>query len=107
MPVFVVPGHPAQSVTVFFGYGRRNAGRVGNAVGASQQFNAFLLRTSDAPWFGSGLELVKTGEHYPLATTQEHHAMEGRAPVRTATLEEYKGSRTIIHEQGDTRRRAR
>ena len=49
MPVFVVPGHPAQSVTVFFGYGRSSAGRVGNAVGASQQFNAFLLRTSDAP----------------------------------------------------------
>ena len=69
MPVFVVPGHPAQSVTVFFGYGRTHAGRVGNAVGASQQFNAFLLRTSDAPWFGSGLELdedrreLSAGDH--------------------------------------------
>ncbi len=100
MPVFVVPGHPAQSVTVFFGYGRRNAGRVGNAVGSSEQFNAFLLRTSDAPWFGSGLELVKTGEHYPLATTQQHHSMEGRAPVRTASLEEYKTKPDVIHHQG-------
>ena len=100
MPVFVVPGHPAQSVTVFFGYGRRNAGRVGNAVGSSQQFNAFLLRTSDAPWFGSGLELVKTGEHYALATTQQHHSMEGRAPIRTATLEEYKAKPDVIHHQG-------
>jgi molybdopterin-containing oxidoreductase family iron-sulfur binding subunit len=102
MPVFVVPGHPAQSVTVFFGYGRSRAGRVGNAVGASQQFNAFLLRTSDAPWFGSGLELVKTGDNYPLATTQEHHAMEGRAPVRTASLEQYTRTPQIIHEQGHT-----
>ena len=100
MPVFVVPGHPAQSVTVFFGYGRSRAGRVGNAVGDSQQFNAFLLRTSDAPWFGSGLELVKTGDNYPLATTQEHHAMEGRAPVRTASLEQYTKTPQIIHEQG-------
>ena len=100
MPVFIVPGHPAQSVTVFFGYGRRKTGRVGTAVSASQQFNAFLLRTSDAPWFGSGLELVKTGEHYPLATTQEHHAMEGRAPVRTASLEEYKAKPDVIHHQG-------
>ena len=107
MPVFVVPGHPAQSVTVFFGYGRSRAGRVGNAVGASQQFNAFLLRTSDAPWFGSGLELVKTGDNYPLATTQEHHSMEGRAPVRTASLEEYTKTPQIIHEQGGTSRRAR
>ena len=31
MPVFRVPGHPAQSVTVFLGYGRRMAGRVGTA----------------------------------------------------------------------------
>ena len=102
MPVFQVPGHPAQSVTVFFGYGRRNAGRVGNAVGSSQQFNAFLLRTSDAPWFGRGLELVKTGEHYPLATTQKHHAMEGREPVRVASLAEYTAKPAIIHEMGHT-----
>jgi molybdopterin-containing oxidoreductase family iron-sulfur binding subunit len=100
MPVFVVPGHPARSVTVFFGYGRTHAGRVGNAVGSSQQFNAFKLRTSDAPWFGSGLELTKTGGNYPLATTQEHHSMEGRAPVRTATLAEYTAKPAVIHEQG-------
>jgi MoCo/4Fe-4S cofactor protein with predicted Tat translocation signal len=100
MPVFVVPGHPAQSVTVFFGYGRSNAGRVGNSVAGSRDFNAFLLRTSDAPWFGSGLELVKTGDHYPLATTQQHHSMEGRAPIRTASLEQYTKTPHIIHEQG-------
>ena len=40
MPVFIVPGHPQESVTVFFGYGRRMAGRVGNAIGEAQQFNA-------------------------------------------------------------------
>ena len=102
LPVFIVPGHPAQSVTVFLGYGRRNAGRVGNAVGAAQQFNAFLLRTSDAPWFGSGLEITRTGERHPLATTQKHHAMEGRAPVRTATLAQYTARPAVIHEQGHT-----
>ena len=32
MPIFRVAGHPRESVTVFFGYGRRMAGRVGNAV---------------------------------------------------------------------------
>src|SRR5918993_5654456 len=62
MPVFIVPGHPQESVTVFFGYGRRMAGRVGNAVGDAQQFNAYLLRTSDAPWFGQGLEISRTGD---------------------------------------------
>jgi molybdopterin-containing oxidoreductase family iron-sulfur binding subunit len=102
LPVFVVPGHPAQSVTVFFGYGRRNAGRVGNAVGTSEQFNPFLLRTSDAPWFGRGLEISKTGENYPIASTQEHQLMEGRSPVRSATLDAYTARPAVIHEMGHT-----
>ena len=100
MPVFRVAGQPHDSVTVFFGYGRRMAGRVGNAVPGSEQFNAFLLRTSDAPWFGSGLEIAKTGERHLLATTQQHHLMEGRAPVRVATLEQYTNEPAIIHEMG-------
>jgi molybdopterin-containing oxidoreductase family iron-sulfur binding subunit len=102
MPVFVVPGHPAQSITVFFGYGRRNAGRVGNAVGEAQHFNAFLLRTSDAPWFGRGVELAKAGSNYPIASTQEHHAMEDRAPARVAALEAYKAKPSIVHDMGHT-----
>jgi molybdopterin-containing oxidoreductase family iron-sulfur binding subunit len=102
LPVFVVPGHPAQSVTVFFGYGQRQAGRVAKAVGTAEQFNVFPLRTSDAPWFGRGLEISKAGSNYPLSSTQEHHLMEGRAPVRVATLETYKARPAVIHEMGHT-----
>jgi Fe-S-cluster-containing dehydrogenase component len=100
MPVFIIPGQPEQSVTVFFGYGRRMAGRVGNSTEQSARFDAFLLRTSDAPWFSSGLEIAKTGERYLLATTQEHHAMEGRNPVRAARLDEYAQHPGIIHAMG-------
>jgi molybdopterin-containing oxidoreductase family iron-sulfur binding subunit len=100
MPVFVVAGQPRDSVTVFFGYGRRMAGRVGNASGGSEQFNAYLLRTSDAPWFGRGLEIARTGERYLLATTQEHHAMEDRHPVRVATLEQYRHDAAYIGHMG-------
>jgi molybdopterin-containing oxidoreductase family iron-sulfur binding subunit len=102
MPVFRVPGHPHQSITVFFGYGRKMAGHVGNATKESEAFNAFLLRTSDAPWFGNGLEIRKTGDNYPLATTQEHHLMEGRNPVRVATIEQYRNEPRVIEEQGET-----
>jgi molybdopterin-containing oxidoreductase family iron-sulfur binding subunit len=100
MPVMIVPGQPEQSVTVFLGYGRTMAGRVGNASEESTGFNAFLLRTSDAPWFGSGLEIANTGERYLLASTQEHHAMEGRNPVRVATLTEYAEHPDVIHGMG-------
>jgi molybdopterin-containing oxidoreductase family iron-sulfur binding subunit len=101
MPVWVTPGHPQQSVTVFLGYGRRLAGRVGTAANDASLFNASLLRTSDAPWFGNGLEITKTGERYLLATTQEHHLMEGRAPVRATTLEAYKSEPHVIQEMGE------
>ena len=99
MPVWIVPGHPNESVTVYFGYGRTMAGRVGNADETARQFNPYLLRTSDAPWFGQGLEIAKTGERYLLATTQEHHLMEGRAPVRVATLAEYTKDPEVIAHQ--------
>jgi MoCo/4Fe-4S cofactor protein with predicted Tat translocation signal len=102
MPVFVVPGQPDHSVTVFLGYGRRMAGRVGNAAGDAEQFNAYLLRTSDAPWFGGGLEIAKTGDRYLLATTQDHHAMEGRHPARVATFAEYKADPEVISHMAHT-----
>ncbi len=95
-PVWIVPGHPADSVTVHLGYGRTQAGRVGNGAG----FNAYALRTSDAPWFGSGLEVRKTGEQRRLACTQTHHSMEGRHLVRAGTIEEYRENPHFVHEMG-------
>lgn len=86
MPVWIQPGQAVGSVTVYLGYGREMAGQVGNGVG----FNAFPLRSSEAPWFESGLELEPTGERYPLASRQNHQVMEGRHLVRSGTLEEYR-----------------
>src|SRR4029453_9434818 len=40
MPVFVVPGQPDQSVTVFLGYAPRPAGRFGRGLTAPQVSNA-------------------------------------------------------------------
>src|SRR5262249_25286122 len=42
LPVWVQVGHPDNSVTVFLGYGRGHAGRVGNDLG----FNLYRLRYS-------------------------------------------------------------
>lgn len=99
-PVWVAPGHVDEGVTVHLGYGRTRAGRLGTGIG----FNAYSLRTSDKPWSGSGLEVVKTGEHYPLAYTQYQHMISrdqkeveeesvaafDRDLVRVASLEEFR-----------------
>jgi molybdopterin-containing oxidoreductase family iron-sulfur binding subunit len=100
-PAWIVPGHPDEVVTVHLGYGRRRAGRVGNGAG----FDAYALRTSDAPWFGGGLEVRRTGERFKLGCTQDHWSMEGRAPVRHGTLAEYGKNPAFAAEMGEPPRR--
>ncbi|MCB0187304.1 MAG: 4Fe-4S dicluster domain-containing protein, partial [Caldilineaceae bacterium] len=84
-PIWILPGHADNSVTLHLGYGRTWNSAADEPLG----FNAYALRTTDARWFGSGLTIRKTGDSYPLATTQNHFLMEGRDLVRMATLAEY------------------
>ena len=82
-PLLVSPGHANDCVTVHLGHGRTRAGRVGTGTG----FNAYLLRTWDHPWFGSGLVLRDANRRHSLAITHPHHLMEGRDLVRTGTVQ--------------------
>ncbi|HEV2348813.1 MAG TPA: TAT-variant-translocated molybdopterin oxidoreductase [Terriglobia bacterium] len=99
-PVWVAPGHADETITVHLGYGRTRAGRLGTGIG----FNAYALRTSDRPWSASGVDIIKTGERYPLAYTQYQHMISqdqkeveeesvaafNRQLVRVATIEEFR-----------------
>jgi molybdopterin-containing oxidoreductase family iron-sulfur binding subunit len=89
LPVWIQAGHPDNSVTIFLGYGRRMAGRVGNEVG----FDIYPLRYSATPWIASG-KVTKIAGTYVLASTQGYQSMDtgdGERPLlKTANLEEYK-----------------
>jgi molybdopterin-containing oxidoreductase family iron-sulfur binding subunit len=125
VPVLMVPGHPDGAVTVHLGLGRRvEAGRVAAGVG----FNAYLVRTSDAPLYAGGGKLTKLDGTYDLCVTKVHNiehrgsfaqhdlqnplsdkegtyslagheAME-RAIIRYATLDEVKKNPGFAHEGG-------
>jgi MoCo/4Fe-4S cofactor protein with predicted Tat translocation signal len=99
VPVWIQVGHPDNSVTVFLGYGRRRAGRVGTGAG----FDMYALRTSATPWFTSGVVIRKVGGTYKLASTQGYQTMEtptGTRPlVRTASLEEYRKEPDFAREE--------
>ena len=82
LPVCLVPGMMDGVVALTLGFGRSQAGRVGSGVG----FDAFTVRSSNAPGFDSGAKLTKVGRRYPLSATQEHGSMEGRPLVRESTL---------------------
>jgi len=88
--VWIQAGHPDNSITVFLGYGRTRAGRIGTGTG----FDVYPLRTSQAPWFADGAKLTPTGDIYQLASTQGYQTMEtpvGERPlVQERSLEEYK-----------------
>jgi molybdopterin-containing oxidoreductase family iron-sulfur binding subunit len=114
-PVFAVPGHPDNTITLTLGQGRSRGGRVGSGQG----FNAYAVRSSDSPLFVTGASLKKTGDTYEFAVTKSHyidersvshggdgsgtHSIEGneamdRGIIRYATLEEFKQNPNFAHE---------
>ncbi len=113
--ILAVPGHPDGAVTLYLGYGRLDAGRVGSGMG----FDVNQVRTSGTPLFATGAKLKKTGEIYEVAITKSHynddrghkaggdgsgtHSLEGnealtRGIVRYATLDEFKANPEFAHE---------
>jgi len=116
-PVLMAPGHPDGSITVHLGFGREYAGRAGSAVG----FNAYTIRTSDAPLFAAGASASKVeGAFYAICVTKVHstdnrskspfweggngttslpgNEAEYRGIIRYATLEEYRKDPNFAHE---------
>ena len=93
IPVFVVPGHPANAITLHLGYGRERAGRVGNGVGTNVYPIAHQRRDVARRWtqtFGRPAARIRS------PTTQHHHFMEGRdwsAPARSPSSGESRASR--------------
>lgn len=87
-PVLIQPGAAVGAITLTLGYGREEAGRIGNGVGV----NAYpLLSTGGTTQTAS---VSKTAGTHQLVSTQMHHALEGtgeaRHIVRTGTLEEFR-----------------
>lgn len=95
VPVMVLPGQPAGTVSLTLGQGRAGqaAGRVAAGVGVS----AYRLRTSDRPW-AMQVGLEPGVERRELALIQAHHQIEGRDLIRSATLGEYRANPEFARE---------
>ena len=98
VPVWVQPGQPDGVVTIFLGYGRTRAGRVGTGLG----YNAYDVLRSDAMWFGKG-EISKTGETTTVASTQTHFNIEGREKevLRTFDYETWEKDAKETHQHDE------
>jgi hypothetical protein len=96
-PVLMMPGHPAESITVHLGHGRTRAGKIGTGTG----FNAYALRQASTPNFGTGATVAKAAENIASPLTATHHLIDlergekkldstfGRDLIRVGTFDEY------------------
>jgi molybdopterin-containing oxidoreductase family iron-sulfur binding subunit len=84
-PAWIVPGHPNETVTLSFGFGRKT----GSVAALAEGYDAFRLR-SGAEWFATGAALAPRENSARVITTQHHQAMEGRAIIRHASLDAFR-----------------
>jgi MoCo/4Fe-4S cofactor protein with predicted Tat translocation signal len=91
LPVWVVPGHAEDTATIFLGYGRERAGKVGDTIGV----NTYAIRFSNALDGAAGVELKLTDKPvFPIACTQEHQSIDvkdvgDRGIIRTGSFAEW------------------
>ena len=95
LPVLIVPGHAANSITVTLGYGREHAGSVAKGDDSPVGVDVYPLRTSAAPDRAADIDVKKAkGKHF-LAITQLHPTVEqsagvkGRHVMRVGALDAY------------------
>lgn len=90
LPVMVQPGQAKKTIGIACGYGRTSAGRVADGIGKNV-YHLQLVKDGYRQLAGKGISFeVMDGKTYPLALTQVHNTMEGRAIVRETTLKEWK-----------------
>lgn len=92
-PLWLQPGQADNTVGLALGYGQTRAGR----IGAKSGYNAYAVRRSKSLHFTSGGRLTPAGRMHPLATAQDHWAMEGRPIVREANLDQFRKHPDFAH----------
>ncbi len=110
LPIWILPGHADDTVSVTLGYGRGISttrpgrdtpfwdtddstdiyarGTLATGVGT----NVAKLRNSLAQPVSSGVQIAATGRKWTIVTTQDHGILdtEARPLIRTATLDEFR-----------------
>lgn len=88
VPALVQPGTHPRALGLAMGYGRTKVGRIGNEVGENA-FGSASFTNGKVRRSALGVRLKVTPANEPLALSQTHASMEGRALVREAELAEF------------------
>ncbi len=89
IPALVQPGQEDNTITVALGYGRKNAGKVGNGVGVNVY--PFVQFVNDEKIYHVSTDNIAVStKQYKLALNQTHDLMEGRSIIRETSIKQYK-----------------
>lgn len=104
-PVFIQPGQADKCISIEIGYGRWNAGPIGNSVGT----DANMLLSKDGLLntriYTNG-KVSKVAGHHDLVSTQEHHSLDDtflkdlhlkRDIIQEGTVLQYKDDPEFLH----------
>jgi molybdopterin-containing oxidoreductase family iron-sulfur binding subunit len=91
-PVLLLPAQAPDTVTVFLGYGRKQAGVIGDGLG----FDAYKLQTLNEPYQTVDFNFTIKGEYHPLAITQTHAYEDGRDLVLVSDIQSYKKNPSFV-----------
>lgn len=113
LPIWIMPGHADDTITVNLGYGREigserelrswhifdldhkidvyNNGPIANGIGQ----NVSVLRSAAMERVIPSVQVEKAAGTYTIVTTQEHGSMEGRPLMRRASMDEYRQNPTF------------
>ena len=94
-PAWICPGQADGVATLPLGRGRWAAGVVGNGVG----FDAYRLHTTASRAAPAAVAITRVNARHTFVRTQTHDSMEGREPVRAATLTTFLGNPQFAHDE--------
>ena len=100
-PVWVQPGFADYSLGLALGYGREQTGRVGVGTG----FNAYRLRTSEAPNFAVGQQCGRSANPIRSPAFNIIGPWKGRPIIREANLAQYPASIRILRRRCRSKKR--
>lgn len=103
-PIITQPGMEENTLLIEMGYGRTNAGTIGNEIGVdTNNLLAATHKISDR--IITNVSISATGEIYPLYSTQEHHLLDeefvkdfhkSRSIIMESTVAEYVKDSKVI-----------
>ncbi len=107
IPAFVQPGMAEGTIAVQLGYGRKNAGPIGNDSGynsielisKSPSITEWLITDVKVAKGNGKAEIVSTQEHYPIDEDRYNDIHLKREIIQEGTFEEYKKNPKFLKEE--------